>query len=574
MAMSTIVLTAIASSITGAKIATAYDADTALACDSSSIPWPRIFGAEITGLTAVQVSDYTDWESADDLSEPDSRAISFCNVTISHTHPGWNDNLTTELWLPLSPVWNGRFMGTGGGGWATGSPTARAGPVALGYAAASTDGGRGLYVPGSAEGWSLLSPGNPNWPLIQDFAAVGIDDMTKIGKAVTTSFYGREIKYNYWYGCSTGGRQGLMHAQRFPENYDGILATAPAINWVEIGTAGYWTAHVMQQLGYYPPPCELDYYNQAAIYACDTLDGIEDGIISAPDLCNFNPHSIAGTEITCPSAENPADTTPFTLTPLGATVALATWTGMVNPPNTTTNPSPAPKHEWYGLEPGAFRAFTLCTPPSNPNNCTFIPSGIAEQWIRLYLIQDPASDLSTLSTARFFELLAFARNQWDSIIGTRDPDLSRFKSRKGKLITYHGMADGLIPTAGSADYYQRVRTLDPHVADYYRYYEAPGVAHCVPGEGKSVYPAQAFEELRRWVEEERAPEWLVGTVSEAGEFVDEQRKICQWPQVAVLRDGATRGEVGAWECVDGFGYGGVGQGGSLLGELDNRRTEL
>lgn len=197
MASYSFLLSAIAA-IAGARVSMAETAP--LSCDSSDIPWPTVFGTVVTGLTAVPVSNYTDWDSPGDFPETTAHTINFCNVTITHTHPGWNDSLATHLWLPLSPSWNGRFMGIGGGGWATGDPASGAGSVALGYATASTDGGRNLYIPEPVEDWSLSSPGNPNWPLIQDFAAVGIDDMTRIGKAVTRSFYGSEIEYNYWYG--------------------------------------------------------------------------------------------------------------------------------------------------------------------------------------------------------------------------------------------------------------------------------------------------------------------------------------------------------------------------------------
>lgn len=569
---STMLVTALALASAGLAIA----GKPSLECDSSSIPKPELFGAEVLSLTAVPVTDYTDWAAfrVEVLVETENQPISFCNVTITHTHPGWNDEITTHLGLPLSPAWNGRFMGTGGGGWATGVPNGQAGPVSLGYAAASTDGGRNLYNIDedgyvTAEGWSLSSPGNPNWPLIQDFLSVSLDDMAKLGKAITTSFYGTEPEYSYWNGCSTGGRQGLMHAQRFPENYDGILADAPAINWADFVIGEFWPVQVMHQLNYYPPPCELEYYNNAATEACDDLDGLTDGIISAPRLCNFNPHILVGQEISCTNPKAPNTSTPFTLTSGGASVVLATWDGMVNPPNTSTNPTASPKKEWYGLAPGSpFRlANTVCTPPSNPHNCTPTPFPISEEFIRLYLAQDPAFNTTTISNTDYFALLHYARNQWDTIFSTRDADLSRFKHHGGKMITFHGMADQLIPVSGSADYYSRVQQLDPHADQYYRYFEAPGATHCRAGPGSAVFPSGAFGQLVDWVERGTVPEWLVGGVWVDGSVTEEERKICPWPFVAVLRDEGLAGSVEGWECVEGFGFDGVGGRQTVLGEV-------
>ena len=127
----------------------------------------------------------------------------------------------------------------------------------------------------NASGWALTSPGNVNWALLQDFAARGLDDMAHIGKAVTQSFYGKAPKYSYWNGCSTGGRQGLIQAQRYPKNYDGILAAAPAINWASFLVAEQWGQVLMRKENYFPPKCESDAITRLAIESCDELDGVK-----------------------------------------------------------------------------------------------------------------------------------------------------------------------------------------------------------------------------------------------------------------------------------------------------------
>lgn len=195
-------------------------------CSASGIKIPTVYGANITSLTAEVISDLA--------SIPGNNV---CGVTITLTHPGTGDLVTTLVTLPLTG-WNGRFQGIGGGGWAAGNPPAL-GPVnAMGYSAATTDAGVPDTLPGTedASPWALISPGNVNQYNLLNFARRSLHDMTVIGKAVSESFYGSKVQKSYWNGCSTGGRQGLMFAQYYPEDYDGILADAPAIQWTDVAT--------------------------------------------------------------------------------------------------------------------------------------------------------------------------------------------------------------------------------------------------------------------------------------------------------------------------------------------------
>lgn len=170
-----------------------------------------------------------------------------CEVTITYTHPGYNDTINTSVWLPALEKWTGRFLGAGGSGWSTGPDTNTTLPWAAseGFAAVATDGG---HVGGDIE-WSLVSPGNIDWILLQDFSSIALDDAATLGKAVTTAYYGKAPSYSYWNGCSTGGRQGHMLAQRYPDQYDGILATAPAIYWSQLMLQLFWPQVVMNENG-------------------------------------------------------------------------------------------------------------------------------------------------------------------------------------------------------------------------------------------------------------------------------------------------------------------------------------
>jgi Tannase and feruloyl esterase len=230
-------------------------------CASTGIPYPELFGAEILSLSASTVTNFSfplpqlDMHFAVNITN-----LNFCNVTIQYTHPGQNDTIIVHVWLPLD-TWNGRFMGTGGGGYATDLAFFSLSYAAsLGYSAVATDGGH-LSDGIDPSSWALSSPGNVNWVLLQDFAAVALDDAATIGKAVTTAFYGSPPEYSYWNGCSTGGRQGLMMAQRYPSQYDGIIAAAPAINWDQFIVGGYWPQLVMNQLGIYEIAIEASFAN-------------------------------------------------------------------------------------------------------------------------------------------------------------------------------------------------------------------------------------------------------------------------------------------------------------------------
>jgi homoserine acetyltransferase len=172
-----------------------------------------------------------------------------CEVFVSYTHPGYNDKINAVVWLPSPETWTGRFMGAGGGGWTTEVEDNTTLPWAAseGFAVVSTDGGHAQFA--GPEEWALISPGNLNWMLLQDFASTSLDDAATLGKQIVKSFYGKVASYSYWNGCSTGGRQGHMMAQRYPEQYDGILATAPAINWAQIMMGFYWPTAVMNDLG-------------------------------------------------------------------------------------------------------------------------------------------------------------------------------------------------------------------------------------------------------------------------------------------------------------------------------------
>ena len=212
-----------------------------------------------------------------------------CRVTATVTHPPAGDQIKVFVALPMES-WNGRFQATGGGGYAGGSANNITRPADLGYVAAATDTGHA----GGSGGFALDANGRLNWQLIRDNASLGVHQMTVVAKALTRELYGTPPRYSYFNGCSSGGRQGLMEAQRFPEDYDGILAIAPAINWAHFLPADMWPQVVMLGARNFLPACKADMATAAAVKACDTLDGVADEVLEDPRRCPFDPKALVG----------------------------------------------------------------------------------------------------------------------------------------------------------------------------------------------------------------------------------------------------------------------------------------
>ncbi|KAK1961553.1 tannase and feruloyl esterase [Colletotrichum sublineola] len=502
----------------------------------SSVFSPSIFGAEILGLEASLVTNYGGPAPTAGLEGP-----AFCNVTVTYTHPGQHDSIILETWLPVA--WNQRLMAVGGGGYAAGrldyGYETMYGGIAQGYAAITTDAGLGYAQEPSP--WALNSPGNVNLYNLQNLGSVSLNDGTMIGRSLIKSFYGQEPTYSYWIGCSQGGRQGLILAQRYPDLYDGIVAGAPAASTV-LTSSMFWPQQIMNELGEYPYPCEFDAIVKAAISACDGLDGVVDGVISDADGClgAFDPFSVVGTSTACAQVDGAEKT----VTEAAAVVANATWHGMVTADGETKYPGLPPGADLSGnlLGLGGLAA-TVC----GEDGCAGAPSVLASSWIRLFLARNPAFEFANL-TRKEFDTLVRAGEQYSSLLESVDPDLRAFKAAGGKMVTYHGLADGTIPPAATENYYKAVSDISPDVRDFYRYFEAPGLAHCFGGATSA--PAGLFEQLRVWVENGTAPEHT--PVSVAVGNATHERILCSYPQTATYSsDCGDASKAECWSCSGG-----------------------
>ena len=354
--------------------------------------------------------------------------------------------------------------------------------------------------------------------------------MTILGKSITQTYYESPIAYSYFLGCSGGGRQGLEIAQRYPESYDGILAVAPAIAIEKFIPAAYWGMQVMKNLDYYPPPCEIEGFTQEAISVCDALDGLEDGIISDSDLCDFSAHDIVGKSFSC-------DGTTLQYTSAGAEAVEAAWKGTRALLGNTG---------WYGLSKDAsLTSVYLATrcPTNSTSHCTASSSELISGWLKYFIAKDPDWNVSTMTDEEFFEHLKYSATVYGPILGSSSPDLSSFYAADGKMVTWHGTADEVIPINGAIAYYQRVLAMDANTPDYYRFFEAPGVGHCIGGNGP--IPNSAFDALVAWVEAGEAPRTLTAT-SQNGN--GETRPLCPYPQKQ--RYFEEEGLSGVFKCSD------------------------
>jgi hypothetical protein len=267
---------------------------------------------------------------------------------------------------------------------------------------------------------------------------------------------------------------------------------------------------------------------QAAVEACDELDGLKDSIVAMPQNCTFDPHTVVGKQYNC-SFTGKA----LAVTEAAATIAKATWKGATSPDGDFL---------WYGLERGA--PFTaVANSVCNNGTCAGVPLGFPEQWIKYLVKMDPDFDISTVNISTFDYLFHQSVNRFDSIIGTSDPDLSYFQKAGGKLLTWHGLADSLIPPSTSLDYTKRVYERDQTAAEYYRYFEAPGLDHC--GGGNGWFPGTAMQSLIDWVENGIAPQTLEAETQ--GVIAGRKVELCLWPKKVLYVSGDPN-DASSFEC--------------------------
>ncbi len=390
---------------------------------------------------------------------PDITAVpAWCDINVVVTHPGANDTVHIKISLPQDATnWNGRFQATGGSAYLAGdisdSSIALISAVKAGYVGAATDAGVKTSTDAS---WGLNPDGSLNTALLTNFASRSVHDMAVIGKDMTDKFYQRPAAYSYFTGCSTGGRQGYAEAQNYPTDFQGILANAPAIDWNRFEIATLWSQAVYNEEKVAPTTCELNAFNSAVIAACDTLDGVKDGVIADPQECKWDARKLVGTTVVC-------DGKTLTITKALADAVDKIWAG----PTTTSG-----KKLWFGQNKGSLFDFI---------DAYNSPFAVPALWAQYFVTKDPSFNPRTLTYASFKKLFNSATKQFDSIIGDNTPNLTTFAKSGGKLLTWQGQSDQLIPTQGTVYYREKVNAVyggNAKVDNFYRLFLLPGVDHC------------------------------------------------------------------------------------------------
>jgi hypothetical protein len=478
-------------------------------------------------------------------SPPIPNLPAFCEVSIVVA-----PQINIEVWLPLPAAWTNRFQGVGGGGYAgtiTWASLAQA--IASGYVTASTDTGHSAFAPNNGlggGGFGLKQPADTlNSRLIQDFAERSELELARKGKAITRAFYGTGPRFSYWTGCSTGGRQGWIMAQRHPEEYDGYLTGSPAFNWDRFIPAELWGQVVMKnEVGAPISPAKLNAVTNAAVAACAGKSGdgtlATDQFLADPRLCTYNPAQMSCTA-------QPSN--PNCLTSQEASAVSKIWDG------------PRDSHGrrlWFGLDRGASLAGLDGS----------FPFPIATDHFAYWLHQNPSFDWHTITEASFANDFSSSEQKFEDVIGTDSIDLEGLIEHKAKDITYHGTADQLIFSRGTTNYFQRLQKKygAKNVDKFARLFMAPGMGHCLGGAGANAFgnvfgppvPSDPqhdiFKALVDWVEAGIPPERITAT-----KFVNDNpasgvaftRPLCVFPKLAMYKGSGNSADAENWACVNG-----------------------
>jgi feruloyl esterase len=431
----------------------------------------------------------------------------FCRVTAT-LKPSSDSDIKVEFWLPTSG-WNRKLQAVGNGGWAgVISYSALADAVKAGYASVSTDTG---HLGGSGS-FALDHPEK-----LVDFGWRSEHEMTVKAKAVTQAFYGNAPRLSYWNGCSTGGRQGLKEAQKFPDDYDGIIAGAPANRTA----MALWAAFaVLKDKASFIPASKYPMIHQAVLNACDARDGVKDGLIDDPTRCNFDPKVLQ-----CQGADGPS-----CLTAPQVEAARKLYAPGTNPrTGQVLFPSIVPGTElgWGVLASG--------------------PDPSANIWdhFKYVVYKDPNWDWRTFD---FDTGIARAEQPENAVMNATDPNLRPFFAHNGKLLLYHGWSDTNVATLNTIKYFKSVEDTmggAAKTANNVRLFLEPGMGHCGGGEGPNLFDKVGT--LEQWVEQGKAPEKIVASHLTEGK-VDRTRPLCPYPQVAKYKGTGSIDEAANFAC--------------------------
>ncbi len=431
----------------------------------------------------------------------------FCRV-VANLKPTSDSDIGTEIWLPISG-WNGKYLAIGSGGW--GGSIAYAGmadALRRGYATSATNdghvGGSGSFVVGHPQKFI-------------DFAYRAEHEMTIEAKDLIKAFYGHDARYSYWNGCSGGGREGLLQAYHYPDEFDGIIAGDPAnvrrnawALWLATQTFKDPAAHI--------PPQKYPAIHRAVLNACDANDGLKDGLISNPESCQVDFKALA-----CKAEDGPDCLTPRQVQTAQTIISPATdLRGQVLFPR---------------LEPGTeLRWARLAGGPE--------PADLFLDQFRYVVYQDANWDWRSFNLDRDSAKANAANKDIDEL----DPHLASFAKHGGKLLIYHGWADEQVAPDSSIEFYQSVIDLsgDPaRASDWVRLFMAPGMGHCSGGEGPDTF--DKISVIEQWVEQDKPPAQIIAAHHTGGQ-ADRTRPLCPYPQIARYQGSGSIDDASNFTC--------------------------
>ncbi len=444
----------------------------------------------------------------------------FCRVA-GVIKPTSDSYIRFEAWLPAAG-WNGKYLGVGNGGFAGSIDYhAMAGDLKRGFATAATD--TGHEADSVDASWAYKHPEK-----VIDFGYRGLHETTENAKRLVQAFYSESLQHSYFDSCSDGGREALMEAQRFPEDFDGILAGAPANYWTHLLAGGLGATQAM----FGNPPAyissmKIPSIGAAVLSACDAEDGVKDEVVGNPMKCNFDPSVLL--------CKGPDSLTCLTAPQVEALKKL--YAGGRNSQGESIFPGYTPGGE---TGPGGWGLWIMGQAPG-----ASLGAGFLENYFRYMVFEDPAWNPLT---ANIDNAVRTADEKTARALNATNPDLRKFQARGGKLILYHGWNDPAISPLNTVTYYDSVLTAmgAAEAAKFVRLYMVPGMQHCIGGPGPTFFgqlgtttakgPERGvFDALEAWVEKDSEPGDIVATKYVDGDpakGVQVTRPLCPYPQFA------------------------------------------
>ena len=488
-------------------------AGSASAATCESLRDLSLTNADVTGAAVVAAGAFNPLGTRPlDVSVRDRFALlpTFCRVTAT-LKPSSDSDIRIEVWMPETG-WNGRFLGVGNGTWAGVIPyVSLAGALRAGYATAGTDAGHA----GDTAAFAL---GHPEKVIDMGYRAV--HEMTVQAKAIVAAHYEAPAALSIFSGCSTGGRQGVTEAVRFPTDFDAVIAGAPAVNWMRLHAGRIALNQVVNRTqAHVIPSDKYALLQNAVVQACDALDGVADGVLENPRACRFDPAVLqcgAGNGANC-------------LTPPQVETARSFYAAVRHPLSGEIVMS--------GLEPGTERLWGAIGGPQ--------PLGTSIEAFRYVVFGDQRWDWRRFNLASDLERASRVDN---GVLDSSDPDLRPFFERGGKLLLYHGWSDPQIPAGNTIDFFDRVVGVagSEAVGRSVQLYMVPGMNQCTGGTGVDTFDTVGA--INQWLVTGQAPASIPAARVVDG-VIERTRPLCPYGQVAEWNGSGSISDAAAFTCV-------------------------